>query len=48
MRLREALDAQLPTTESQRQVAAKELFGRYAHAPTSSAEFAARKAAEMF
>ncbi len=47
MCLREALNTQPLTADSRRQSAAKELFGKYAHAPTSSAEFSARKAAEM-
>ena len=47
MCLREALNARPLTIDPRRQSAAKELFGKYAHAPTSSAEFSARKAAEM-
>ena len=45
--LREALNTRSLAVDSQRQSTAKELFGKYAHAPTSSAEFSARKAAEM-
>ena len=45
--LREALNTQSLVEDSPRQFAAKELFGKYAYASTSSAEFCARKAAEM-
>ena len=47
VRLREALNAQSTTATPSSRSAAEELFGKYAHAPTSSAEFSARKAAEM-
>jgi len=47
IRLRETLNAQPLTADSQRQSAAKNLFGKYSHAPAASAEFSARKADEI-
>jgi hypothetical protein len=47
LRLRELLTTPRPKIDAQREDAARELFGKYAHAPTSSEEFCARKAAEI-
>jgi hypothetical protein len=46
-RLRELLSRQSPAVNNARQAAARRLFGKYAHAPTSSAEFSERKASEI-
>ncbi len=46
-RLRQMLNAQPSIPNSVREAVARQLFGKYAHASTSSAEFSARKASEI-
>ncbi len=43
----ETLKVQRPAIGPDREIAAKKLFGEYTLAPTSSAEFSARKAADL-
>jgi hypothetical protein len=46
-RLREMLSGPSPAANGAREAVARQLFGKYAHAATSSAEFSAGKASEI-